>query len=152
VQAVRVEGVRIMSRKVPVDSMNDPRPSMSISSGTSIRTDDTGPVTFPARSRTASLPRKWSIRKIRSSGKTARTVSLSSRAEARSWPNGFSTIRRASSARPVSPSMRTMGPIASGGTDRYSIVRASSPSSARAARTAAARSSPSSLSDVTNER
>ena len=40
----------------------------------------------------ASFPRKWSMRKIESSGNTARATSLSSLAEARSRPNGFSTI------------------------------------------------------------
>jgi NADH:ubiquinone oxidoreductase subunit len=46
---------------------------------------------------TASLPRKWSMRKIDSSGKTRRIVSLRARAEARSRPNGFSTMIRAPS-------------------------------------------------------
>ncbi len=44
------------------------------------------------------------MRKIESSGKTLRATSLSARAEARSRPNGFSTITRASVARPAAPS------------------------------------------------
>ena len=44
----------------------------------------------------ASFPRKWSIRKIASSGNTVCATRLSARAEARSRPNGFSTITRAS--------------------------------------------------------
>ena len=52
----------------------------------------------------ASFPRKWSIRKIESSGNTARATALSSRADARSRPNGFSTMTRAPSARPAAPS------------------------------------------------
>ena len=47
----------------------------------------------------ASFPRKWSMRKIESSGNTARAARLSSRAEARSRPKGFSTMTRACSAR-----------------------------------------------------
>src|ERR1039457_6414118 len=37
----------------------------------------------------ASFPRKWSMRKIESSGNTARATPLSSRADARSRPNGI---------------------------------------------------------------
>src|SRR6185437_36809 len=40
----------------------------------------------------SSLPRKWSIRKIADSGNADRTTRLSCRAEARSRPNGFSTM------------------------------------------------------------
>ena len=52
----------------------------------------------------ASFPRKWSMRKIESSGNTDRATRLSSRAEARSRPNGFSTMTRACSARFAAPS------------------------------------------------
>ena len=44
------------------------------------------------------------MRKIESSGNTDRATRFSSRAEARSRPNGFSTITRAPSARPARPS------------------------------------------------
>ena len=44
------------------------------------------------------------MRKIADSGNTARATRLSLRAEARSRPNGFSTMTRASSARPAAPS------------------------------------------------
>ena len=44
------------------------------------------------------------MRKIESSGKAARATRLSSRADARSRPNGFSTMTRACSARPAAPS------------------------------------------------
>jgi len=46
------------------------------------------------------------------------SVWLSARAEVRSWPNGFSTIRRARSLSPVAPSIDTIGSKASGGTAR----------------------------------
>ena len=52
----------------------------------------------------ASFPRKWSMRKIESSGNTARATRLSSFAEARSRPNGFSTMTRACSAKFAAPS------------------------------------------------
>ncbi len=42
-----------------------------------------------------SLARKWSMRKTWRSGKTVWMTRLSSRAEARSLPNGFSTTMRA---------------------------------------------------------
>ena len=58
------------------------------------------------------------MRKICSSRKTSCTVSLSSRADSRSVPNGFSMTTRARSARPASPSVRTIEPAAAGGTDR----------------------------------
>ena len=58
------------------------------------------------------------MRKICSSRKTSWTVSLSSRADFRSVPNGFSMTTRARSASPASPSVRTTGPAADGGTDR----------------------------------
>jgi len=50
----------------------------------------------------ASLPRKWSIRKIESSG-NERATWFSARADARSRPNGFSTITRAFFANPAAP-------------------------------------------------
>ena len=49
---------------------------------------------------TASRPRKWSMRKTRSSGKTPWTSVLSARALSRSTPNGFSSTTRERSARP----------------------------------------------------
>ena len=52
-------------------------------------------------STTGRLPRKWSTRMIWSSSNTARSRALSSRAEFRSWPNGFSTATRASSTNPA---------------------------------------------------
>ena len=45
-------------------------------------------------------------------------ASLSSRADARSVPNGFSMITRARSARPASPSISTTSAAAAGGTLR----------------------------------
>ena len=58
---------------------------------------------------TDSLPRKWSMRKIRDSSKTAWIVSLRPARTARSVPNGFSTMTRAFSASPVSPSIADRG-------------------------------------------
>ena len=52
------------------------------------------------------------------SSKTASTAWFSLRAEARSVPNGFSMITRASLARPVAPSMPTTEVNAAGGTAR----------------------------------
>ena len=43
----------------------------------------------------ASFPRKWSMRKIESSGNADLAMRFSSRAEARSRPKGFSTMTRA---------------------------------------------------------
>ena len=57
---------------------------------------------------TGSFPRKWSIRKRRSSGKIAVRRWFSSRADARSVPNGFSTTSRA--ARRPSPPPRAPPP------------------------------------------
>ena len=45
-----------------------------------------------------SLPRKWSIRKMDDSGNTECSTELSSSADFRSRPNGFSTMTRACSA------------------------------------------------------
>ena len=57
---------------------------------------------------TDSLPRKWSIRKICDSSKTACTALPSSTADFRSVPKGFSMITRdLSLARPAAPSMPT---------------------------------------------
>jgi hypothetical protein len=53
---------------------------------------------------TGSLPRKWSMRNRRSSGKIAVSPALSSLAVSRSVPNGFSTTSRAPSASPASAS------------------------------------------------
>ena len=66
----------------------------------------------------ASLPRKWSILKIWDSANTSWTVALSSWADSRSVPNGFSITTRERSVSPASPSVRTIGPAADGGTDR----------------------------------
>ncbi len=52
------------------------------------------------------------------SSKTACTVWLSARADARSVPNGFSMITREFSARPQLPSIPTTDPKAPGGTAR----------------------------------
>ena len=41
------------------------------------------------------FPRKWSIRYSRDSRSIARSDALSACADARSWPNGFSTTTRA---------------------------------------------------------
>jgi hypothetical protein len=58
------------------------------------------------------------MRKIRSSSRTSCSVALSSRAEATSVPNGFSTTTAAPSASPVRPSICTRAPIVPGGIDR----------------------------------
>ena len=50
----------------------------------------------------ASLPRKWSMRNTADSGKCCWMVALSSTADARSRPNGFSTMRRAPLLSPTS--------------------------------------------------
>ena len=52
------------------------------------------------------------------SSKTASTAWFSARAEARSVPNGFSTITRASLARPVADRLSTTEVNAAGGTAR----------------------------------
>ena len=67
---------------------------------------------------TDSLPRKWSIRKICDSSKTAWAARFSARAESRSVPNGFSMITRASRARPVAPRRPMTEVNAAGGTAR----------------------------------
>ena len=58
------------------------------------------------------------MRKIESSGNTDRATRLSSRAEARSRPNGFSTITRAPSARPALPSISITVAKSAGGIAR----------------------------------
>ncbi len=67
---------------------------------------------------TASLPRKWSIRKTWSSSTTERSASWSERELSRSVPNGFSTTSRARSVRSSLPSIAIMPSIAAGGTER----------------------------------
>ena len=66
----------------------------------------------------ASLPRKWSIRKICSSSKTSCSAALSDRADARSVPNGFSMTIRLRSTSFASSSSRTTARAALGGTLR----------------------------------
>ena len=66
----------------------------------------------------ASLPRKWSIRKICSSSKTWCSSPFSFWAEARSVPKGFSMMIRLRSTSPASRSMCTTGRAAFGGTLR----------------------------------
>src|SRR6185295_17805827 len=44
--------------------------------------------------RAASLPRKWSMRRICRSWRRLRSSAFKARADARSWPNGFSTTTR----------------------------------------------------------
>ena len=67
---------------------------------------------------TASLPRKWSMRKTCSSAKTLCTAAFSARADSRSVPNGFSMISDAPSAIPVRPIIRTISSAMDGGTER----------------------------------
>ena len=66
----------------------------------------------------ASLPRKWSMRKICDSSKTECRKSLSRCALARSFPNGFSITTREFSARSASRSIPITASAALGGTDR----------------------------------
>ena len=66
----------------------------------------------------ASLPRKWSIRKICSSSKTSCSAALSVFADSRSVPNGFSMMIRDRSTRPASSSWWTTSSAALGGTLR----------------------------------
>jgi hypothetical protein len=63
----------------------------------------------------ASLPRKWSMRKICFSEKTPCTVALSCTALKRSMPNGFSMTMRAFSASPASARRPTTAGAALGG-------------------------------------
>ena len=66
----------------------------------------------------ASLPRKWSIRKIWVSSNVLCTKAFSWIAEARSVPNGFSITTRERSTRPASRSMAMTARAALGGTER----------------------------------
>ncbi|CAG6852100.1 hypothetical protein PICSAR240_02677 [Mycobacterium avium subsp. paratuberculosis] len=66
----------------------------------------------------ASLPRKWSMRKIWDSSKVWCTKSLSATALARSVPNGFSITTRDRSTSLASRSMVITARAAFGGTDR----------------------------------
>ena len=58
------------------------------------------------------------MRKMASSGNTERATSSSSLADARSRPKGFSTIRRASLARPAWPRLLITVSNSVGGTAR----------------------------------
>jgi hypothetical protein len=64
----------------------------------------------------ASLPRKWSIRKIWRSGKYLWILSLSPRALSRSVPNGFSMMIRDSAAIPAVSTSSSSFRAAVGGT------------------------------------
>ena len=66
----------------------------------------------------ASLPRKWSIRKICSSRNTSCSSAFSLRALSRSVPNGFSITIRLRSTSPASASSCTTDSAALGGTLR----------------------------------
>ena len=66
----------------------------------------------------ASLPRKWSIRKICSSAKVSCSAALSARALARSVPNGFSMMIRERSTSPASRERPHDARAAAGGTLR----------------------------------
>ena len=58
------------------------------------------------------------MRKIDSSGNTERAMRFRLRAEARSRPNGFSTMTRAPAARPAAPSPRMTVAKSAGGIAR----------------------------------
>ncbi len=66
----------------------------------------------------ASLPRKWSMRKIWDSSKVSCTKSLSATALSKSVPNGFSITTRERSTRLASRSMVITSRAAFGGTER----------------------------------
>ena len=66
----------------------------------------------------ASLPRKWSIRKICSSSNRSWIALLSSRALARSTPNGFSMMTREFAAKSALCSVSITAITAFGGTLR----------------------------------
>ena len=66
----------------------------------------------------ASLPRKWSMRKIWDSLNVSCTKSLSATALAKSVPNGFSMTTRERSTRSASRSMVMTSRAALGGTER----------------------------------
>lgn len=61
---------------------------------------------------------KWSTRRIWSSSSTARSRALRSRADSRSWPNGFSIATRARSSRSAFARFSTMGANNAGGISR----------------------------------
>ena len=68
---------------------------------------------------TASLPRKWSIRKICDSSKAPCSVAFSSTADSVVVPNGFSRMTRAAGPfRPTSWSVPMIDSNAAGGTAR----------------------------------
>ena len=119
-----------MSRYAPLASKNAALPSIEIVSGTSIWTNATWSrfqigSNSPLANRSArmlstdSLPKKWSIRKTWDSSKLFAIVALSARAEARSWPKGFSQMTRAFTLRPHAPSISTIDGNADGGTARW---------------------------------
>ena len=66
----------------------------------------------------ASLPRKWSMRKICSSSKVSCSFRFSSTALARSVPNGFSITTRERGTRPASRAREITSRAARGGTLR----------------------------------
>jgi hypothetical protein len=66
----------------------------------------------------ASLPRKWSMRKICDSSNTECRKSLSRTALVRSFPNGFSITTESSRRGPASRSIPMTASAALGGTDR----------------------------------
>ena len=87
---------------------------------------------------TDSLPRKWSMRKICDSSKTACSFRSRSCADARSVPNGFSMMTRAPPARPIAPISATTPSNAAGGTARWNSRRGVPPISFSASATACA--------------
>jgi hypothetical protein len=64
------------------------------------------------------FPRKWSILYSWSSARYSWISSASSRADCRSWPNGFSTTTRAPLVRPAPASPAITRPNRNGGTSR----------------------------------
>ena len=66
------------------------------------------------------LPRKWSIRYSLDSAMYWWISAASARAEARSWPNGFSTTTRPLLTRPAAASCWITGPNRNGGISRCS--------------------------------
>ena len=83
-----------------------------------------------SRFRVASLPMKWSIRKIADSAKWAWSVAFSSTADWWSRPNGFSMMSRAPSSRPTPAMPVATAPNSDGGMARWKIGWAASPASA----------------------
>ena len=65
-----------------------------------------------------SLPRKWSMRMICHSSSSLRRSAFRARADARSWPNGFSTTTRARAVRPAPARPSTTRPKSDGGISR----------------------------------